>query len=126
MPVSRKGRAQLDKAIDSLKKQDRFVRANDFRRMLPDIHPRTGKMSWPHRCEAIREFPYANDAFEGAKSLEWFRCHMPAKYKFGERRLCGRHAGVIALEKMVECPHSMIFWPDISTIEELRERLKRR
>lgn len=109
------------------KQQDRVVRVSDFSKLKPEVvNPRTQTKVWPHRCEAIRECDYANDFIEGMKSLEWLRCHLPAKFKVGAYKVCVRHAGILALDKVLEVKSEMIFWPEANTLEKLKERLVRR
>lgn len=105
------------------KLQDRVIRVNDFSRLQPvTMNPRTGAQGWPHRCDAIRENHYANDFIESAKSLEYFRCHLPAKFKVGCHKLCVRHAGILALDKVLGAKPVMTFWPDDGTLEALKSR----
>ena len=109
------------------KKQDIVIRCNEFSRLQPVVtNARTGAQGWPHRCEAIRENHYANDFIEGAKSLEWFRCHLPAKFKYENYKLCVRHAGILALDKVLGSKPDMGFWPEHNTLDKLKSRLLKR
>jgi hypothetical protein len=109
------------------KKQDIVIRANDFSRLEPVVtNQRTGAARWLHRCDAIRDIDYNNDCIEGAKSLEYFRCHLRAKFKVGAYKLCVRHAAILALDKMLGEKPEMTFWPDGGTKEALQNRLRRR
>lgn len=99
---------------------------HDFRALRPDkIHPRTGTPSWTHRCDAIREGPYANDRIEGAKNIEYFRCHLKAKFHACGHKVCVRHAGILALDHVLGVKSKVIYWQDGMTKERLKERVLR-
>jgi len=102
------------------------IDGSDFSQLPPDvIHPRTGVAIWSKRCDAIREGPYANDRIEGAKDIEYFRCHLKSKFSVCGHNVCVRHAGLLALDRVLGVESRIIFWQDDMTKERLKQRVLR-